>query len=717
MEQSSLRHMIGAAPQRVAGGRLPLALAGGAIVISLSGVLVRLAYAVATGDMADILSHVTLNPFLTIAYALVGSLVAARRPRNIIGWLFLTVALTFALNIAAAAAGDVAAIMAGEARAGRPAFVRWLDNWFWLPAVFLPTVFLFLLFPHGRLPSRRWRPFLWSASFGLVLMILVLALHPGPLESWGTSANPYGIAALAPLLDTALIAGSALLFIGFVGSLGAVILRYRRSRDLERKQMQWLLYALVLLVLAHVVATFIWFAIPSSDIIMELSIAITSLTVLGIAVAAAVAILRYRLYDIDLVVNRTVVYTTLTVCVVAIYVLIVGGFGSLVQARGNPIIGLLATGLVAVLFQPLRERVQRAVNHLFYGRRDEPLDALARLGRRLETAIAPDVVLPTLVETIAHTLNLPYVAIRLRTADGARAVAEHGKRVSGVVRLPLTYQGQAMGDLIAGPRAPSDPFSAADHRLLQQIAMQAGPAVHAVQLTAALQASRRELVTAREEERRRLRRDLHDGLGAALAGLHLQAGAVRRLIEDDPQAAEAMIDEFRGDIRSAIEEIRRLVYALRPPLLDQLGLAAAVRAQAAQCNSSDANGENDAEDGSSLRVKVEGPEELPPLPAAVEVAAYRIVQEALTNVVHHARAHRCLVRLQMNDALQVEIVDDGVGLHQRPGEGEGLGLLSMRERAAELGGAVEIGAAPGGGTRVFARLPLAHGVSPAQTLG
>ncbi|MFW6098135.1 MAG: sensor histidine kinase, partial [Chloroflexota bacterium] len=245
---------------------------------------------------------------------------------------------------------------------------------------------------------------------------------------------------------------------------------------------------------------------------------------------------------------------------------------------------------------------------------------------------------------------------------------------------------------------------------LQQIAMQAGPAVHAVQLTAALQASRRELVTAREEERRRLRRDLHDGLGAALAGLHLQAGAVRRLIDSDPHAAEAMIDEFRSDIRSAIAEIRRLVYELRPPMLDQLGLAAAVRAQATQCNSGNSNEVKTAGDDAPLHVEVNAPEEFPPLPAAVEVAAYRIVQEALTNALHHAQARRCRVSLQLNGALKVEIIDDGVGLDRSGADGEGLGLLSMRERAAELGGSCKIEPARGGGTRVFARLPLSQDV-------
>jgi signal transduction histidine kinase len=364
----------------------------------------------------------------------------------------------------------------------------------------------------------------------------------------------------------------------------------------------------------------------------------------------------------------------------------------------------VATGVVALLFQPLRGRLQRGVNRLFYGQRDDPLGALAQLGQRLEGTIDPEVVLPTLVETVAQTLKLPYVAIGLRTGDGFRPAAQAGNPVPEPLRLPLIYQGETVGELVVGPRGANEAFSESDRRLLANIAHQAGPAVHAVQLTAALQHSRLQLVTAREEERRRLRRDLHDGLGASLAGLLLEAGALRRAIRTDPDEAEALVDEFRTDIRATIDEIRRLVYELRPPMLDQLGLVAAVRTQAAQC--SRGNGPDGVAPADALQVTVDAPEEFPPLPAAVEVAAYRIVQEALTNVVHHAQARHCHVRLELADALRLEVVDDGVGVPDGRSHAEGVGLLSMRERAVELGGTCLIEPAPGGGTRVLATLPL-----------
>ncbi|MEI2610222.1 MAG: sensor histidine kinase [Candidatus Promineifilaceae bacterium] len=254
--------------------------------------------------------------------------------------------------------------------------------------------------------------------------------------------------------------------------------------------------------------------------------------------------------------------------------------------------------------------------------------------------------------------------------------------------------------MIAGSRGVDEPFSQTDRHLLEHIAHQAGPAVHTVQLTAALQHSRLQMVRAREEERRRLQRDLHDGLGATLAALNLEAGVLRRAIRSDPAEAEALVDELRVEIRAMIDDIRRLVYALRPPTLDQLGLVAAVRAHANQCGRPSENGY------AQLQVEIEAPEELPPLPAAVEVAAYRIAQEALTNVVRHAQARHCLVRLELNGALNVEIRDDGVGLPAGGRQHGGLGLLSMRERAVELGGTCVIGPLPGGGTRILASLPL-----------
>jgi signal transduction histidine kinase len=415
---------------------------------------------------------------------------------------------------------------------------------------------------------------------------------------------------------------------------------------------------------------------------------------LVVPVFTYIAIVRYHLYDIDLVINRTLVYGSLSACVVGIYVLAVVALGALFQAQGNLAVSLSATALVAVLFQPLRSRLQRGVNRLMYGERDDPYAVVSRLGRRLEATIAPDTVLPTLVETIAQALKLPYAAILLKEDEGFRTAAAFGSLRGEPETLPLVYHREEIGRLVLSPRAPGEGFSDADRNLLEDLARQAEVAVHAVRLTADLQSSRERLVATREEERRRLRRDLHDGLGAQLAGLNVQAGTLRRLIPHDPDAADEVVVELRDELRSAIADIRRLVYDLRPPALDDLGLAEALRRLAERYGS----------EGEQLRVSVEAPEDLPNLPAAVEVAVYRIVQEALTNVARHAQARTSVVRLAVNEDVALEIVDDGVGIPAQ--RSAGVGLSSMHERASELGGSCIVQALPKGGTQVLVRLPL-----------
>jgi signal transduction histidine kinase len=256
--------------------------------------------------------------------------------------------------------------------------------------------------------------------------------------------------------------------------------------------------------------------------------------------------------------------------------------------------------------------------------------------------------------------------------------------------------------LLLGPRAPGETFSSADERLLDDLAHQAGVAVHAMRLTidlqrlaADLQRSRESLVTTREEERRRLRRDLHDGLGPTLASLAQRLDTARILVPNDPDAAVALLADLKAQVKATITDIRRLVYALRPPALDELGLLSALREHATSYDQS--NG---------LHVSIETPERLPPLPAAVEVAAYRIVLEALTNVARHAHAQTCRIRLDITEApaLCMEITDDGRGLPA--GYHAGVGLTAMRERAAELGGECRIEPGPARGTRVWAWLPL-----------
>ena len=430
------------------------------------------------------------------------------------------------------------------------------------------------------------------------------------------------------------------------------------------------------------------------------------LVMLLIPVTIGIAVLRYHLFDIDLVINRTLVYGALTATVVGLYVLVVGGLGELLQLRGNLIISLLATGLAAVVFQPLRDRLQRGANRLMYGERDDPYAVLSRLGSRLESTPAHDAVLPAVTRTVREALRLPYAEIQLKRVDGFETVAVAGDPGEKALRLPLVYGGETVGQLVLGPRAGEDGFAEAERRLLEDLAHQIGASAHAalmtdeaLRLSADLQRSRERLVEAREEERRRLRRDLHDGLGPQLSSQALTIDAVRALMRRDPDAAEELLLELKADAQDAVADIRRLVYGLRPPALDDLGLLGALRETAEQYGAK------------GLSVSVEAPESLPPLSAAVEVAAYRIAQEALTNVARHAGAKACTVSLAVEgtSVLCLEVRDDGRGIpdpQARSSVRAGVGLTSMRERAAELGGSLLVEPLPEGGTRVRARLPL-----------
>jgi signal transduction histidine kinase len=414
-----------------------------------------------------------------------------------------------------------------------------------------------------------------------------------------------------------------------------------------------------------------------------------------------VVILRYRLFDIDVIINRTLVYGLLTTLIVCLYVAVVNILGAVLHSSGSPINSLAATGLIAILFEPLRSRLQRMINRLMYGERDEPYAVLSRLGSRLEATLAPETVLPTIVETVASALKLPYAAITMSKGGSLSAApaASFGLPQDDLLTLPLMYQSETIGALVLARRAPGDAFTAADRRLLHAIAQQAGVAVHAVQLTADLQLSRERLVTTREEERRRLRRDLHDGLGPALASLTFKIDAAHNLLAEDRERAEMLLAEVRQQVQQAIADIRRLVYGLRPPTLDEFGLLSALQEQAAQYQHE------------GFVVDLDIPRALPTLPAAVEVAVYRISQEAFVNVARHAAAKHCQLRLAIKvDTLCLDISDDGKGIPAS--HNIGVGLHAMHERASELGGSCIVTQGASGGTLIQARLPLTRALEP-----
>jgi signal transduction histidine kinase len=518
-----------------------------------------------------------------------------------------------------------------------------------LQATFFTLIIYFLtLFPNGRFVPR------WTRLIMITWTVLAASWLVTPL------LNPYRSHTHASLL----------LFVGWCGLLFlAQLYRYRQTvNSSERLQMKWVLGGLgatttcfAALILLAALGTLL--RLPP---IPNLLTALLGLSSLLLPITIGLAILRYHLYDVDVVINHTLVYGGLTAVTLTLYIFIVGGFSLLFQTQNNLLASLLATGLIAVLFQPVRERLQRGVNRLMFGERDDPYKVLSQLGRQLGETAVPTQTLPTVTATITQTLKLPYAAIELAAGDERQPAASSG-----------------------------EPFTAKEQQLLGDIAAQAGAAAYSLRLTNALQKSREKLVLTREEERRRIRRDLHDELGPTLASQTFAFDAVLDLLETNPQEAARLLRGLKAQNQETVAEIRRLVYELRPPALDELGLVGALQAHAAQLHTPH-----------SLQIRITArPDPLPPLSAAVEVAAYRIALEAMTNAARHAQAHDCAVLLQAEDAhLTLTVVDDGRGLVQN--SRYGVGLHSMRERAEELGGRLTIELNEKGGTRVTAVIPL-----------
>lgn len=543
------------------------------------------------------------------------------------------------------------------------------------------------LFPNGRFVPywSRWLVGIW------LLLIAGYAFLPDTMASWDNW--PY---MLAVVVVVAMI----------LSGVTAVIWRYQKQATaVQQQQIKWVSAGFVLMALNLLVDYGVWNVYPAvtgNDLIVtgrqavlwDLSQdTIWYISQILFTLCIGLAVFRRRLWGIDPILNRTLVYGGLTILIVGLYVGIVGGLGALFQTQTNPIIGLVATGIIAVLFQPLRDALQHGVNRLLYGERDDPAAVLTQLAQQLETAASPD-ILPNLVQTIARTLKIPHAAIWLPVSDNQfDPVATWGQSPGHVDMIPLTYQNETVGHLAVAPRDAGGTFNRRERDLLNTVAALTASTVRAVQLSDELRQSRQRIVTAREEERRRLRRDLHDGLGPQLASQTLGLEAIDQLMDNDPNKAHDLLAALKTQAQEAILDVRRLVYALRPPALDDLGLVGAMQQSAARYE----NGQ--------LQFTFDLPASLPELPAAVETAVYRITQEAMTNVVRHAQASTCTVRLTSADnTLIVTIRDNGHGLS--PAYQAGVGLNSMRERAEELNGRCVIQSLPEGGTQVQARLPL-----------
>ena len=660
-------------------------LGAGAIV--LLGVAATVAFFplnAANGARGSIGGSVLLTTGFT-AFSLVGGLIAARLPRNATGWLMLAVGAGAMVMNAAQQYAKYGLETNPGSLPGALA-VAWVGNWGFYAAL-VNALFLLLLFPTGRPVSRAWRIVLWIDVVLVLVVISSLAFGPRPLEGLDVP-NPVRIVSLAPVLRAIDQGGAAgvMLFVVLLTCLGSPILRARRASGVERQQLKWLALGASIFAVCFGVLT------PLFDAFLGLPVGPLTwgIGLVALPITMGVAIVGYRLYELNLVINRSLVYFILTATVIAVYV----GLVALLQGPMNRGGGaLVATGIVVVAFQPLHRITQRAINRLMYGERDEPYAVLSRLSTRLASSLPPEQTLTTITETLTSALRIPYAAIELRHDHGYLPGAVEGEPREVTMALPLVHRGEEVGRLLVSARSPGSEFSSADRRLLEDLARQAGAVAYGVRLLAELQRSRERLVGALEEERRRIRRDLHDGIGPSLAGMSLQIEAARNLISSDPEGASALLDAITKRTQSAIADVRQLVYGLRPPALDELGLVGALSEQASRFES-----------GNSIQISVEAEGDLNGLPAATEVAAYRIVLEAITNAARHSRARRCVIMLRRTDELTVEVRDDGLGLPE--GFRWGVGMASMRERAEELGGTLSISSTPAGGTTVRVILPV-----------
>ncbi|MDQ6726695.1 MAG: histidine kinase [Actinomycetota bacterium] len=620
-----------------------------------------------------------INASSTLLFTISGWYLATKRPGVIFGWLALTAGI--AHGLAGLGLELAVAVGLGHHHLPAPTFGLWLAAW--CPLVEQPILTaIYALYPDGRLPVGWKRWVVSSAVFLAIIGVLDAALDPLP----GHGASGAAMARWHNPLSVALARSSAdLAPVFFAPSAVAVIvvlvLRWRAARGDERRVLSWI-------VAVGIPVTII---VPISVVALPAGIGTAvaqGTTLLEIAVIVA-ATLRYRVYGIEVILNRALVYSALTAVVVGVFGAAVGVAGLLgtETADAPSFLGALAAALVLL---PARTRIQRSVNHLLYGQRDEPSAVMSRVAGQLGAAGSTEELISGLVTVTAAALRVPYVGVELIGPDRTQVIA-HGTPGEDPTRIPLVHQGRTIGALVVGRRPGERDISDRERALLNDLATQAAVAAANVSLTEDLRRSRERMVAAREEERRRLRNDLHDGLGPQLTGVALGLDLVIETAEEAAPQAAAAAERLRTELEDAIADIRRLVQGLRPPRLDEVGLCGALREMVARA------------ERSGLVMVTQLPDNCPTLPAAIEVAAFRIATEAITNVVRHADARSCVVRLHVTSELHLTVSDDGRGLNGSLG---GVGTTSMRERAEELGGSCTVGPDTTGGCRVDAHIPV-----------
>jgi signal transduction histidine kinase len=610
-----------------------------------------------------------MNPVVALPAAgvavLVGLLVLrAHQPR--IGWLLLAHGICFGALLAfPQASGSDLGLVVDQLAAG-----SWVFLFLWL-------VLIAYVLPDGHTTSRFWRRWMGLGLLGVGAFLVGAAGDAAAFREAHHGTDP-PLPWLPPPVS-GLLGGIGLFLtvLLLVGSVFAVRGRLGRASGESRVQLLWLVWGATSLPIALALTWIGHFVLDDNPVVIDSALLLAGV---GLPVAIGLAILRHRLFDIQLVLSRTLTYGTLVTGVVAVYALLLFVADRLLGVTTAG--GLLAVGIVAVAVHPAYSLLQRRIERWVYGYRSDPATALRRLGASVESA-DPLHLVDTISASVAEALKVD----RAWVESPATQAAEDAR----TVRVPLVHRGDRIGDLVVEVPAGRT-LTAADTALLHDLASQAAATVRAARLAGELHASRSRIVTAREEERRRLRRDLHDGVGPSLAAIVLKLRAAQS--RTDEAERNALLAEIRDETRDTITEIRRVVDDLRPPAIDEVGLIGAISQRASALST----------DGLAFRVS--GPESLPTLPAAVEVAAFRIASEAMANVAKHSHASSCSVGivLESDGTLGLTVSDNGRGV-ARP-TSNGVGLPSMAERAAELGGACTVIGRPGGGLVVHAALPL-----------
>ncbi|MDP9329958.1 MAG: GAF domain-containing sensor histidine kinase [Actinomycetota bacterium] len=642
-----------------------------------------------------------------IAFALVvgglGLLLADRRPSNPIGWIFCALGVIAGTMALTTEYARWAVIHEG----GRPPgalYAAWLQEWLWIPLIAGLGV-VGWIFPEGRFLSRRWRAGMVVACAIAAVPMVLNALLPR-LTVFAGFDNPVGLD--EPWLPGAANASIGLMLPVLVGGAGAATVRFRRrSPGDERQQIKWLLLAVMAIALVLVYYGIILATGTDPDqgfAAWSEYLAIASF--LAVPISVAFGVLKYRLYDIDVVINKAVVYAVLAVFITVLYAAFVVGFGAVIGSAGGTLLSAVAAAIVAIAFQPARRGAQRLANRLVYGERATPYEVLAQLGDRLAGEYAADDVLDRIAAALAGGIGADLVIVWLNSGGELRpaAVWPRGAPAApiaasaaaltatedGVRPFPVRHQGEMLG-AIGVHKPPSDPVTPADEKLVGDLAAQAGLVLRNAHLIEDLRASRRRLVTAQDEERRRLERDIHDGAQQQLVALTIKARLAEQMIDRDPAKARDLVAQIGAETTGTLEDLRDLARGIYPPLLADKGLATALEAQGRKA---------------AVPVAVEA-DGIGRLDRDVEAGVYFCVLEAFNNVAKYADASHVDVRLWWQDGEVVfEVRDDGVGFNPAT-RGYGTGLRGMADRLEALSGTLEVQSAPGTGTKILGRVPAA----------